>query len=171
MMKHLERITYICLILTSIIATSVMVEQHISPKNQRRSTELVGTHLSLPEVSWNTATTHVVVALSSHCHFCVESLPFYRQLAEVSRRSNRQLSLTILTGDPKDTARGFLLDNQLVPDHLVLTSLSTISVPIRGTPTLLLVNSNGIVTKAFRGKLTELEETTLLKFLELGKSA
>jgi len=58
-------------------------------KNSRAS--LLGKVLRLPNVDWATNKTTVVLYLSTSCHFCSESSPFYQRLAQEKLKLNFKL--------------------------------------------------------------------------------
>jgi hypothetical protein len=92
-------------------------------------------------------------------------MPFYRRL--VALRDQRQIDtqLVAVFPDSEGEARGVLRDAQL--DNIGLASgvpLSTINV--NGTPTLVLVDKRGVVSRAWPGELTPDGEEEVLNALK-----
>lgn len=127
-----------------------------------------GTHLSdqLPGVEWNKNGQTVVLALSTQCHFCTESAPFFRKLGEKAGKAVRIVSIM---PQPVADAESYLRRNGVRVDEIRQVSLEKIGVP--GTPTLLLVNGDGVVTKSWVGKLQPQQEGEVLGAISGGQSA
>jgi hypothetical protein len=105
----------------------------------------------------------VILYLSTTCHFCQESQPFYRRLIE----AKNQTPFKIIAVFPQsvDTTTKYLDLNNIKVDQILNASLS--SLGIDGTPTLLIVGGDGAILDSWRGKLTaERENEVLAKLAE-----
>ena len=98
----------------------------------------------------------LVMAVAPGCHFCDESLPFYKQLIE--ERNQKGSKVQVMAAVPmqgaeetKNAEQAKLTGAGVTPDHLVNVDFSAIKVP--GTPTLLLVDHQGKVLDVWVGKL------------------
>ena len=107
----------------------------------------------------------LVMAVAPGCHFCDESLPFYKQLIE--ERNQKQSPVKVIAAVPaqgaeetrnaeqaKFTGAGF------TPDGMVNIEFASIKVP--GTPTLMLVDKQGKVLDVWVGKLDPKGEKAVL---------
>ncbi len=112
----------------------------------------VGTKINLPGVTWRSHPATLVMAISSACHFCVESTPFYSQITG----SPHAAPIVVVMPQQQPEARAFLLDHAITPSSTVSLDLGQIRVG--GTPTLLLVSSSGTVTKSWVGELSETQQ-------------
>lgn len=92
-----------------------------------------------------------MLAIRKGCHFCEDSFPFYKRLSYLQNANS--LRANLLTVMPDDNAAGaeFLQAADLHSDHVFSQPLDLIKVT--GTPTLLLVDSNGRVERAWIGQL------------------
>jgi hypothetical protein len=98
----------------------------------------------------------LVMVLKHDCHFCAESLPFYKSLR--NRRSTVTTAprpqLVVLTGDDRQTATRYLETNSIEVDGLAIVPTNRLQeLRIAGTPTLLLVNHTGLIERVWIGKL------------------
>jgi hypothetical protein len=118
-----------------------------------------GSRISIPGVDWQRNGESLVLALSPQCHFCSESAPFYQRLVKESEAS----------GDARLVG---LFPNQVEDGERYLASLG-VRLPevrrgpfpklgIEATPTLLLVNQEGVVSHVWIGKLTPEKESEVL---------
>lgn len=101
-------------------------------------------------MDWAKSEKTLIMALSTTCHFCAESTPFYQKL--VGQRTGRSdVRLVAVMPQPVDEARHYLSEHAINVDEVRQASLNSISV--RGTPTLVLVDGTGAVVRSWVGKL------------------
>ena len=122
------------------------------------SQQIVGTRVNLPSVTWQSGKSTVVLALSTECHFCSESKPFYRQL--ISKATADGVKVVAVLPQSPDASKKYLDIDSVAVAQVVQQPLSNLNVS--GTPTLLLVDSQGIVTKTWIGKLDSAAEKEVL---------
>jgi len=109
---------------------------------------------------------HTVLLLeASTCHFCKLSMPFYRRLTATARSSGARV--VAVTYENPDENRAYLSAQGVEVDADVSNVVN--SLPIEGTPTLVLVGRDGKVINSWLGKLTEGEETSVLGAISPGK--
>jgi len=84
--------------------------------------------------------------LRSDCPFCDQSKPFYEQLAKRDRTG-----VQIVVAAPRGDADIESYRPVLEPDSIVFVEPGVL--PVSGTPTLLLVDSDGLVEAAWIGLL------------------
>ena len=92
-----------------------------------------GTALAVKDVRWEQGDKTVVLALSKGCHFCSDSAPFYRRLAEAARRNSRLQLVAVLPQGEKE-GHEYLDSLGLSIEHVKQAPLDTLGV--QGTPTL-----------------------------------
>jgi thioredoxin-related protein len=107
----------------------------------------------------------LVVAVAPGCHFCNESMSFYKQLLD--QRNQKSSPVKFIAAVPTDEAKTEEAQKFATagaqPDNLVHLDFNTIKVP--GTPTLMLVDNNGKVLNVWVGKLDEGGEKEVLEVL------
>lgn len=99
----------------------------------------------------------LVLAIQSTCHFCSESMTFYRELA---RRTHPATRLVVVAPDDPVVARQYVESHGFKPDAIATSDLARIHVG--GTPTLLLVNNAGVIERVWMGKLAAEREKEVL---------
>lgn len=99
----------------------------------------------------------LVMAVQSSCHFCSESMAFYRELGQRRSAANR---LAVVAPDDVETAKKYVAAHGFAPDLVATSDLTALNV--RGTPTLLLVNAAGVIERVWMGKLTAQREQEVL---------
>ncbi|OFW07493.1 MAG: hypothetical protein A3H96_07080 [Acidobacteria bacterium RIFCSPLOWO2_02_FULL_67_36] len=123
---------------------------------------VVGSELSVAGIQWTTREQTLLLVLSTTCHFCTDSAPFYRRLAEESRRHDRTRLVAVLP-QPKTEGAQFLSSLGIRIDEVVQAPLG--SVGTRGTPTLILVGRDGKVKKFWMGRLPSERESEVVNAL------
>jgi hypothetical protein len=116
----------------------------------------VGTKIDIQGVDWRAHKSTLVVAISSACHYCMDSTPFYSQLTH----SAHQAPIVVVMPQSQEEARAFLQQYSITPNNTVSTDLANIQV--QATPTLLLISSSGTVTRSWVGELTEIQKKQVI---------
>ena len=98
-------------------------------------------------VNFAEADRTLLMVLQSDCPFCEQSVPFYRSLPP------RPAGLLLVIAAPPGDVGIKAYAEFIKPDGVVWAEPE--SLPVRGTPTLLLVNSEGVVENAWMGLLDE----------------
>ena len=134
----------------------------LEPPAIKPRASLVGSRASLRGVDWAKNGQTLVMALKHGCHFCAESAEFYRRLNKdgVVRKQTRFIA--VLPGSRPDS-QGYLNRENVNVDEIKQTDLRLIGV--RGTPTLLLVNNEGVITQSWVGKLSPERERDVISAL------
>ncbi len=154
-MKRLDQIANIAVIVTSLALLgflgSAWYGSHYGPQSHvARNKVLVGSTVKLPGVDFTRNGKTLLIAVSSTCHFCQESQPFYRQLANTPGST---ANLVAVLPMPQRDAEIYVHSTISPSLRVVSASLNTIDVD--STPTLLLVDGQGKVEKAWVGKLDD----------------
>ncbi len=159
--KKIQTISNLAIIIVALLFGGVLVNRYLLPASQKpaavESEDVkVGTKLSLPGVDWSRNDKNLVLALSTSCHYCSESTPFYQQLAQ-SKAGRGDVRLIAVMPQTADEARAYLSEHHISVDEVRQASLNTIDV--RGTPTLVLVDRSGTIVQSWKGKLPPEKET------------
>jgi hypothetical protein len=99
----------------------------------------------------------LVMAIQSSCHFCTESMTFYREL---SRQKGASTRLVVVAPDDPAAAKQYVASHGFSPDAIATSDLPAMNVA--GTPTLLLVNPSGVIERVWMGKLTPAREKEVM---------
>lgn len=165
--KKIQTISNVAIIITAILFGGVLVKSYLLPTSQRpaavESEDVkVGTKLPLPDVDWSKSDRNLVLVLSTSCHFCSESTPFYQKLAQM-KTGNGNVRLIAVLPQKVTEAQAYLSEHHISVDEVRQANPNTINV--RGTPTLVLVDRNGTVVDSWKGKLPPEKETEVARRL------
>jgi hypothetical protein len=146
--------------------SGVLVKHHLLEKKGEQQTAQQSqiqpvdvAKLSALDIDWKQSKQTLLLAISSSCHFCTDSAPFYRRLTQ-NRGGTRIVAVL-----PQSTQEGQEYLKRLGVSIGEVRQLGLDRVGVRGTPTLLLVDEAGVVTKSWVGQLSPDQEKEVLSRL------
>ena len=148
------------LIVMSLLGMILIKNYMLTDRTRPLSPIAVGEKLALPTALRSESERTVVLALSTTCHFCTDSVPFYRRLVAEATVTKTP----VIAVFPQSSAD--------VSSYLKLHELdgartgSGIKLKIGGTPTLIVLNRDGIVTNVWQGKLPPQAEEEVISQLK-----
>ena len=159
---RIETLANIMTIVVSGILSLVLVKQFLLPPRARRFASpqvAVGAELknSLPGVDWGKNGRTLVLAISTQCHFCTDSAPFFKR---IDKERPKDLKLVAVLPQPVEESRKYLDGVGVLVDEVRQATPESIGVV--GTPTLLLVDARGKVSDVWRGKLQPGDEEKVI---------
>ena len=104
----------------------------------------------LPEIDYARRPLTLILFERSSCQYCTQSMPFYESLSHTLDRSRIQFVAASL--EAKEVSVQYLHGHNVIPDFVVQLP-ATRSYPIRGTPTLVLIDNSGKVRDSWVGAL------------------
>jgi hypothetical protein len=114
----------------------------------------------LPGYSWNSYPKTLVIAIRRGCPYCDASMPFYRRLGE--QEKTNMIRAHVLVVMPNDASSGgsLLSTNDVEVQAIFGQRLGALKVA--GTPTVLLVDSNGHIERTWVGQLPSAAEKDVM---------
>ena len=107
------------------------------------------------------AERRLVIFVHSECRYCAAEMPFYRELYG-AQSAGRTFRLHFVGLESESVLRAYLAKNGLA-------GAAVMSVPpvpgVRGTPTILLIDANGLVSGSWQGVLSPTQKKQLLRLL------
>lgn len=152
------------LLIASLALVSGVVYTHVtSSRNVQPSfaAPAKGVKIKISGVQWSHSQRTIVLALSSHCHFCTASARFYKRLQEAAKA--RGVPVVAVLPQPTDEARSYL-ENLGVPVAMVKQATLD-SLNVSATPTLMIVDSEGKVVSSWVGQLPSSQEKDVFSAL------
>jgi hypothetical protein len=162
--QKLDVLASVCVIVVACVL-GVIGYRSLRPGSPSRGHGIeVGSHVSIKNIDWKSSSATLVMALSTKCHFCSESGPFYQEL---TTRLSEKSGIHQLAIFPQSAPEGLDYLKSLRVNISDVRHQDFSSIPISGTPTLLLVDKTGTVTEKWTGKLAAKQQATLLQSLGL----
>ncbi len=172
----LDTVANIAIILVCAIAAVVLVRNQFFPRTQAPGgmpqVEKGEQYDQLKAVVPAGTNRALVVAVQPGCHFCNDSIPFYKNLIDQRNQKNSAVKFiaAVPTNEKPEEAQKLVSEESqkfsaggAQPDSMVNIDFAAIKVP--GTPTLMLVDNTGKVLDVWVGKLDAEGEKEVLKTL------
>jgi hypothetical protein len=156
MKQLLEQSTNVAIIVVAGVICWSLLSRHV--RRQPEQTDVgaeqsVGMSLpSMPGYSWGRQPETLIMAIRVGCHYCANSMPFYRHLSSLEESHRLKAHLVIAMQEDSKAEDHELLSDRLNLDHVFGQSFT--SLKVTGTPTLTLVDSHGLVKKVWIGQLS-----------------
>jgi thiol-disulfide isomerase/thioredoxin len=171
-LKKIELLANLAIIVVAVLLCVILVRSYLfssfpTTNNSAtyKSPTLTGSKINLPAINRGNSGDTLLLVLSTTCHFCTESMPFYQQLAK-ERGDVRMIAVL-----PQPIAAGteYLKQHEVSVDEVTQSQLDTLNV--NGTPTLLLIDKSGVVKNSWFGKLSPDQQSDVLNNLRLMASS
>ena len=169
LLKRVELLANVAIIIVAALLVVVLVKQLTAtktdqptrPASARRELRR-GDKVALSGVDWAKNSHTLLLVLQKDCRFCTESAPFYQQLVkETSARTDLKLIAVL----PQTVDEGKQYLKKIGVDIADVRQVSPNEVNVSGTPTLILVNNEGVASDVWAGKLSPDTEPEVLSKL------
>jgi peroxiredoxin len=102
------------------------------------------------------------VFISSDCHVCTDSLPFYKRLADRAARSSGKTELIFVSMEPEEHVSAYLR-----AAGIANVRIASVGRPpgISGTPSILMLDGAGRVQRSWAGRLGRQQERDIENLL------
>ncbi|MGB7925746.1 MAG: redoxin family protein [Pyrinomonadaceae bacterium] len=164
--QKVEFLANIAIIVVALLLGFVLVKNYLLPDRDKGGPPNmqvpVGSKVSLPGVDWAGHNQTLLVVLQKGCRYCSESAPFYQRL--VKETDGRNLHLVAVLPQTTDESKQYL--NELGVPIADIKQATLDSLGVGGTPTLILVDNQGVVKNAWVGKLNADNEAGVLRQLQ-----
>ena len=118
-----------------------------------------GTKVNLPESNWSLSRQTLLLVLSTECKYCTASASFYRRLVNETSLTKKTRVIAVFPQPINESEEYFAKhDIKVSALHQALPA----SLGVRGTPTLILVDSNGAVIQFWDGMVPPEVENEIL---------
>jgi hypothetical protein len=139
--------------LKSLIAFNVKKAEPIATTGMGDPAQVTG-------INWAQNKQTLLLVLRDGCHFCSDSDEFYQRLAKAQSIDTKTKLVAVLPGSTDDSHK-YLASLGVPLRDVRQESLKTVGVS--GTPTILMVNNKGIVTKSWVGRLPADKEMEVIQ--------
>lgn len=168
--KSLEVATNIAVLLVAIAVLGVLAlylyNLHATPQTQLLPGLQRGA--TVPQVqglSYRDAPRTLLIAMSTQCGYCKESVPFYHQIVKAEKASGMRTRIVAIFPNSQREVDLYVKQNQLEMDTRAETDFRRLH--IAGTPTIILLDGAGVISNFWIGRLSEDDERQLIRALSL----
>jgi len=153
--KHLHRVLNVAIVVACVfLLLSLVKRYHV---NERIS----GRTISVSGVDSRSNKT-LLLFLRQDCDVCIESLPFYKQLAQ-SFQDPVNVRLVLITPNKPERADTFFQKEGLRFETVIQETRGELGVKF--SPTLILADAGGVVHGSWIGQLSPQQETEIWNML------
>jgi len=165
MKRRIERVATILTLICAIfvIINLVRLNAKIGATSRRVplvQPEIVGKEISVLKDSAGKIKKTLVLFINPGCRFCEESFEFYRNLASLAA-DRKDIQIVAVTNLPAEMGSAYLRTTKLGIEKAL--GRSQVSLPLRGIPTLVMLNERGVVVRFWIGKLSSAEESEVIR--------
>ncbi len=159
-----ERVVNVLVLVCLVFVLGLLAYRYVPSSTTTQSNEVAqfgkGSKIDLPGVNWAQNRVTLVLALAVGCHYCQESAGFYRDLI-ASNTHGAFRPLAVLPQEVEQSKK-YLQTEGIVTD---VRQVDFGKLGVKGTPTLILVDSSGYVESEWVGKLSVVDEKQVYKSL------
>lgn len=161
--RYIEVSANVAIVVVAVLLVFTLGKRYLFPPAPAPAPKeiVAGSTVSVPNFDWSQSNRTLLLVLQKDCRYCTESAPFYRTL--VSTAPGKATKLLAVLPQEESVAREYLKSLDVQINDVRQSSLG--SLHVRGTPTLILVDSNGKVIKSWVGKLPDGGEKEVLSSL------
>ncbi len=120
------------------------------------------------EINFSKSRNTVLLALDTTCSYCDLSIPFYKKIIAKSNQ-NPGTRVIALFDNSRAEVEDYLREHEL--DVEFITNAGLVMTKVDMTPTIILIDTNRIITTSYEGVLQEKQEQDLFEVLEKKASA
>ena len=155
--KYLNRALNIGIVLACVLLATGLAQRYYLTRRPS------GRTVSLPGVDFSRSRKTLVLFLQQDCESCTKSLPFYRKLLD-SFPEPSNVQFVLITPNQPQVAGNFYKNEGLSFSTILRGEKGLLGVAL--SPTLLLVESNGIVRGSWIGELQADGENQIFTMLK-----
>jgi thioredoxin-related protein len=169
--NYLEVATNAAVLLVALVVLSAFAWTYFiqKPKLQLElGTQKGQTVAQLPTISYGNSPQTLIIAMSTKCSYCSESVPFYQQLTKKQHEDGTATRIIAIFPEMQDEVNQYIQQNQL--GMTTVASVDFKPFNIGGTPTMILVDNSGKVLDFWVGRLSKDDEQQVVKAISLAKT-
>ncbi len=171
MRQKLDMLTNIVVIAVALVVGGIYVRDRYHPpthaiRAEQRVLRKGDLLASLPGYDWQASERTLILALRNGCHYCEDSVPFYKKLEEMTR-DGKIKNIHVVAIFPDDQ---IVAQEMMKRDGLNLEIIPTVNfqiLGISGTPTAILADKSGRVVDSWIGELKQDQQQVMLGVLGL----
>ena len=157
LLKKIEVVANLSIVVVAIVVCIAAVKYFRTKATESGATIAAGSKINLPNEHWGRNRKTLLLGLSTDCKYCSASAEFYQRLAQAAAANTK---LVAVLPQSREESQQYLTALKLAIEDIQQASPAALG--IRGTPTLILVNSAGSVTNFWVGQLPHDKEEEVL---------
>lgn len=162
--KFLETVVNILLVVGCLGLIAVVIKNYFIPSAAIIKPVAVGDEISFPGSAWTKGQKTLLLFLQSDCQYCTNSKSFYDDIARETAGNSGAKIIAVFS--EKDNSFEKYLKKLGLP-NLETRQANFSRIGIEGTPTITLIDENGVVESVWKGMLSPKKQTDVKRELGL----
>lgn len=159
--SRIDIATNILTIIVALIFIGLVVQRYLLSTKSTLGSPTIGRSVAIDGFDPSEKSKNVLLVMMKGCRFCEASMGFYK---EVQRKSKMADFKVVAVFPPStDSVESYLAEHGLEGIQIVYSQLAEIEVD--GTPTMIVTDQNGKITKTWVGQLSNDREIEVVDFL------
>lgn len=161
--SYLEMATNVAVLLVALVVLGNFVWIHFAKKPQPHLEGGLRRGEAFPilsEVPYDKSSQTLLLALSSKCEHCSESIPFFKQLLETNAANGDSTQIIAVFPETADEVMRYVSEQQLRVQTISSINLQTLK--LLGTPSAVLISSEGKILNFWIGSPSKDAEKEIL---------
>ncbi len=167
--KRAEVAANIAIVVVAVVLCVVLVKRFVldkpDPGPRQAANQLAAGDKVPVGMEWVKGGQTVLLVLQKGCRYCTESAPFYQRL--IKETANRS-DVKVIAVLPQPVAEGKQYLDEIGVSIADIRQISPGDIRVGGTPTIVLVDENGVAINVWKGKLPPDREAEVLSKLKVG---
>jgi AhpC/TSA family len=150
----LEVITNIFVVVIGLGLLGLYISNNYFPKAKTYDAEVLTRgkgFTGLEEIDFSTHRNNIVVAFSTKCPYCTQSLPFLQSLLEINKDSDNVRIIAVFP-QPQDEIDRYLVEHK-INNLKTIPNFKLIDSSVEMTPTIVWINSSKQIARSWEGYL------------------
>lgn len=143
--NKIELFANVAIIVTALLISGIVVKRYFFD-SQAKPASIIGTRINLPGADWSKNRSTLILALSKDCRFCTQSARFYQRLVKKTASPDAARLIAVFPQSVEESTR-YLNETGVSVNDIRQTSLASLGT--KGTPTLILINNDGIISDSW----------------------
>jgi len=164
--NFIEVASNVAVVIVAIVVLISFVRSYISPAPQVKLQGGLQKGTQFPQVmgvDFSKSQRTLLVALDPNCESCVESLPFFKSLADKLYSKSNDAKMVAVFQSSDEMAKRYVRENQLKADAVFGADFKALS--LSAIPAIILIDNRGTIIDFWLGKPSNSIEEQIIKLL------
>ena len=164
--NFIEVASNVAVVVVALVVVISFIRGYISPSPSVRLQGGLQKGIQFPQVmgiDFSKSQRTLLVALDPNCESCVESLPFFKSLADKLYNKSNEAKMIALFESSEEPTKRYILENQLKADAVFGADFKALN--LSAIPAIILIDNQGTIIDFWLGKPSNSIEEQIIKQL------
>lgn len=164
--NFIEVASNVAVVIAALVVLISFVRGYISPTPQVKLQGGLQKGAQFPQVmgiDFSKSQRTLLVALDPNCESCVESLPFFKSLADKLYSKSNEAKMVAVFESSEEPAKRYVRESQLKADAVFGADFKALN--LSAIPAIILIDNRGTIIDFWLGKPSNIIEEQIIKLL------